>query len=206
MNKNNKSILLDRILFIISIPGALHFIYYLIIDKYSDILVNLFGAQIHQHRSELKDMIEGNFFLYIVGIISILVFLIFIFIFVLKKMLFYKQKKLNDTETEIVASDWVYVILGTMAPFLVCFIMHAYSQSVYRVGRGSENFQQREVLFFWIVLITFLIGYFFAVKFWLKHPSFKNKNYLLVIFTIIYLTGLFLFNLGIYLLFDGPFP
>ena len=63
MNENNKSVRIDRIIFFIAMPGTLHFIYYLIIDNYSDNLDNLLGTQINQLRSELKALMDGNFLL-----------------------------------------------------------------------------------------------------------------------------------------------
>lgn len=208
MKDNNKSVKIDRIIFFIAMPGTLLFIYYLIIDKYSYNLDNLLGTQINQHRSELKALMDGNFLLVIFNLLSSLVFLISILVFVLKKIFFFKQKTIESVQTKITASDWIYAILGTIAPYLVCLAIHAYSQSIYRAGEGSENFeklQERGSILIWSVITTLIVGYIFALKFWLKHPSYKSKNFLLVIYTTIQLTGLFFFNLGVYLFFGGPF-
>ena len=208
INEHNKSIWFDRTLFFLAILGTLHFMYFLIIDNYSGNLDNLFGTQTDQHRSELKKLMDENIILLAFDLLSLLVFILFILIFVLKKI-FLLTKSTGRVEENIGVSDWAYAIFALIAPFLVCFIIHACTQSIYRAELNSENlekFQQRKSILNWSVLATLIIGYAFALKFMLKHPFFKSKTFLIVIIMTINLIGLFAFNLGIYLFFDGPFP
>ncbi len=197
---------IDRLLFLMAIPGILHFIYYTLVDQYSDAIDSILGTQFDQLRPELKRLIDENALEFVLfHYASLLIVIIYTVIYATKKVFASKLSTSENDRTKVRAAAWVHAVIGFVAPYLVCVIIHGSSSATYSHGHRSE-IQQIATFVFCSVLVTAIVGYIFVIKLWLKLPLFNGKRSLLVVCTIVHIISLYAFIILIYITFGGPAP